>query len=104
MSTTTERELLENAAKAADLWDAKNECIDIPWNSLTNSADALELAVKLDISVMQSHAEQAVTVAYLDHRRHRREIEERYGSDPLAATRLAITRAAAKIQLAKGGV
>jgi len=86
----TDHELLEAAAKAAGIlvsWDAYagdgEEDVLVTgdgyvWNPLTDDGDALRLAVKLGIADLGNF--------YDDD-----------GSDPYAATRLAITRAAAEI-------
>jgi Zn-finger protein len=94
----TDRELLELAAKAADieLWHEDvftkgltqkiSQSGILCWNPLTNDGDALRLAVKLRLT---PHIDgnltdcEDCTVAHLD--------------DPYAATRRAITRAAAEI-------
>lgn len=85
-----ERELLEYAAKAAGIevwfddngqpWIDGDKCV---WNPRTDSGQALELAVKL--SLLCDHDVQYAPVNVWE------------GEDPLAATRLAITRAAAEI-------
>lgn len=112
----TDHELLENAAKAAGLtidafcmdggawvyvtWSPLNGDGEHPifkWNPLANDGDALRLAVTLSISVSYDRLDQGV-----DERRvfavHARGVElEHLGEDRYAATRLAITRAAAAI-------
>jgi hypothetical protein len=99
----TDKELLELAAKAAGV-----ECKKTPigfylldedrnWNPLTDDGDALRLAVKLDIhirpydtSVFADHEiHGAVYNIFEDYRNHK--------NDKHAATRRAITRAAAEI-------
>jgi hypothetical protein len=97
----TDRKLLELAAKAAGYkWDWFGNkfhiAIEHPmwttWNPLTDDADALRLAVKLRMNVF--HA--GIRVFALDEEG---DIEEAEGHelDPYAATRRAITRAAAAI-------
>jgi hypothetical protein len=98
----TEKELLEMAAKAADVVAYKredgslvaygNEFTGGIWNPLTDDGDALRLAVKLRMNVF--HA--GIRVFALDEEG---DIEEAEGHelDPYAATRRAITRAAAEI-------
>ena len=97
----TDRELLELAAKAAgmtldNLGDrvVRREPDGQPvyWNPLTDDGDALRLAVKLRMNVF--HA--GIRVFALDEEG---DIEEAEGHelDPYAATRRAITRAAAEI-------
>jgi hypothetical protein len=99
----TDREILELAAKAAGLrlfiWGAKgaeNYCIKNAdgspgdrWNPLTDDGDALRLAVRLSLDI---HVDSNLTeVIYLDA------TTEAHLNDPYAATRRAITRAAAEI-------
>ena len=86
---TTDRELLELAAKAAGMNYAHELCgyysdpefnEVVQWNPLTDDGDALRLAVKLwlldEVSVMNAQYES---------------------DDPYAATRRAIVRAAAEL-------
>jgi hypothetical protein len=68
------------------------------WNPLTEDGDALRLAVKLRLHV--DHATQDVAVWVIDGT-GARDFEERNDSDPYAATRRAIVRAAAAIGEAK---
>mgnify|MGYP006337615661 FL=1 len=115
----TDREMLELAARAAGL----KEFTEIngrfavrtrftgmqdwsPWNPLTDDGDALRLAVKLGLHVMQypiydepKHSAIAKKSARLldDTCVDMCVGIEVYGSDPYAATRRAITRAAAEI-------
>ncbi len=106
----TDRELLELAAKAAGMpasmwwWVDGVLCkagdVHTPWNPLTDDGDALRLAVKLQMMIdfikdgvwferyKQNHV---VAVGYGES--HYESIEH----DPYAATRRAITRAAAEI-------
>lgn len=105
------RELLEKAAKAAGLIVQKNtEVVNADdrfigikvrdterdkyrlWNPLTDDGDAFRLAVKLRISVMQPDPADRGNVLALYSRDG---TSEPRGSDPYAATRLAIIRAAA---------
>lgn len=106
-----DRELLELAAKAAgidvrwgDGWQSGTMFRSLPrpnsplvtnvaWNPLTDDGDALRLAVKLGLylniystSMHQTFAGTGVHIA-----------EEPHGTDPYAATRRAIVRAAAEI-------
>ena len=104
----TDRELLKLAAKAAGIeyteWHQKpaqiinygNHLRETKfWNPLTDDGDALRLAVKLgidpewggfDVEVCREHS-GARNFCYV----------EPHGSDPYAATRRAIVRAAAEI-------
>lgn len=109
----TDRELLELAAKATrDFYTHPDNKIPdgFPvifyldgkqWNPLTDDGDALRLAVKLDLAVMPypvfESPKHSVVVSQrnLDHSRF--EVVELYNSDPYAATRRAIVRAAAEI-------
>lgn len=104
----TDRELLELAAKAAGLWDAANNCIDIPWNPLTNDGDALRLAVELEIDISLYAEKGGCVYAQSKHLlgfgtdgnpsyQAHEYMKEAYGSDKTAATRRAIVRAAAEI-------
>jgi hypothetical protein len=103
----TDKELLKLAAKAAGLrlfiWGAKgaeNYCIKNAdgspgdrWNPLTDDGDALRLAVKLKIDV--KHYDDYV-VGWFDGG-YIGTGKIMYEGDPYAATRRAITRAAAEI-------
>jgi hypothetical protein len=99
----TDRELLECAAKAAGiegefkdhggvLWLSRND-FGSPWNPITDDGDALRLAVKLGMTIEQ-WSEGHV---YVGHRHPGNFEHEKHGTDPLAATRRAIVRAAAEI-------
>jgi hypothetical protein len=82
----TDKELLELAAKAA--WDAMdNQMIESGWNPLTDDGDALRLAVKLNLFNTRSKGYEWPDA----------ELFARHEDDPYAATRRAITRAAAEI-------
>ncbi len=111
-----DRELLELAAKAAGVpayWSDDGSIqqrpifvvkaggamgtmpYECPWNPLTDDADALRLAVKLNlgISIPVHETIRADVVCFRDSSVSARE----YGKDPYAATRRAIVRAAAEI-------
>jgi hypothetical protein len=101
----TDREMLEFAAKAAGLrvvavagdrglwvWDREDE-----WNPRDDDGDALRLAVRIGMRdyfgiEVQKGCTQCSAFEPWEHC----EFEE-HGTDPYAATRLAITRAAAEI-------
>ena len=96
----TDRELLELAAKAAQImvnpWHEKYGLLlsdfDFePWNPLTDDGDALRLAVKLLFEIDFGLGSIAI--------RHSTGIKiiEAYNDDPYAATRRAIVLAAAEI-------
>jgi hypothetical protein len=111
----TDRELIELAARAAGLnaeIDASETCYvyetgwqisRTAWSPLASDADAFRLAVRLGIDV--------VTYPFFEKEKHsvvaertyemfkgsKIEFLQDYGDDPLAATRRAITRAAAEI-------
>jgi hypothetical protein len=95
----TDRELLELAAKAAGIeinW-FKWERLTGQWNPLTDDGDALRLAVGLDI-----HIRPYDTSVFADHETHGGvynifEDYRNHKNDKHAATRRAITRAAAEI-------
>jgi hypothetical protein len=97
----TDKELLKDAAKAAgfEVVFYGNECVgvgisdckrDWPWNPLTDDGDALRLAVKLKIDVF---GDFDFRVCEWDDG----VVTEESHNDPYAATRRAITRAAAAI-------
>ena len=112
----TDRELLELAAKAAGYPPEWHGSIKIEtangtrkWSPLEDDGDALRMAVKLGLSIapypifgINQQDKHSVLV-----KRHTKgdllrapnntESIERYGDDPYAATRRAITRAAAEI-------
>lgn len=108
---STDRELLELAAKAAGIqldscgedggwyWpDGKNgAAMPAPWNPLGVDGDALRLAVKLKIEV----APEVFSKSRVDARSPRGkwlwEMYEDHGNDGQKAARYAIVRAAAKI-------
>jgi len=107
----TDRELLELAAKAAGItisaWKpngwalvkfhgGEQSCMVSPWNSLENDGDALRLAVKIGIGV-EAHPEWIYTRARYPGKESWEDYLEPHNSDPYAATRRAITRAAAAI-------
>ena len=89
----TDRELLEAAAKVAGIEPARLDLHGMHanhWNPLEDDGDALRLAVKLRLVVdVGTHA------AHVFHEGPG-EVEA-HGADPNAATRRAITRAAAYI-------
>jgi len=99
---TTNQELLELAAKAANLpnWYSKNGVIYysynpdagyVVWYPLTDDGDALRLAVKLGMCVTVFKASRPLGAMANTH------FEEFNGSDHYTATRRAIVRAAAEI-------
>ena len=103
----TDRELLQKAAKAAgytidgdcDRTDVRdNGGAPLRWNPLEDDGDALRLVVALGI-----HLQFAMdfAVAYAGSV-HAKQFTERNGSDPGAATRRAIVRAAAEMARAAG--
>lgn len=106
----TDRELLELAAKAAGYEYRWDRAVGIArarpvgsgpafpaWTPLTDDGDALRLAVTLGIDVQQ-FTESRMVEAW---KHPNQACGEDYGSDPFAATRRAITRAAAQIGNAK---
>jgi hypothetical protein len=104
----TDRELLELAAKAAGMEGCAVDCDDrlvflqdgkpssLEWNPLHNDGDALRLAVRLNIGVMSAEY-TGRTCAWLYCKSRDGEFFEPHGTDVYAATRRAITRAAAEI-------
>ena len=112
MTTHTDRELLELAAKAAGIQidysrfnggGTKNNGFDLAgnavldwhnyktWNPLTDDGDALRLAVKLKMSVTVFDDAVGIGLRKVDY------CEYDITPDPCAATRRAIVRAAAEI-------
>ena len=98
----SDRELLEFAAKAAgiDVRWYQGDCLRVAdkcngfagkWNPLTDDGDALRLMVKLDIVPRLINS---VAFAWKDGIC---DTQELVASDPYAATRRAIVRAAAEI-------
>jgi hypothetical protein len=91
----SDKELLEMAAKAAGMsGQYPFEGDTVTWNPLTDDGDALRLAVKLDmgIEVLLSVGETRAGDGHCETI-----VCEQHGSDPCAATRRAIVRAAAEI-------
>lgn len=98
-----DRELLELAAKAAGVdkyvWSPVAQQHDddwagstpIVWNPLADDGDALRLAVKLRIDII--HYQSGVLAELIGND----DCHEENGTDPSAATRRAIVRAAAEI-------
>ena len=108
----TDRELLELAAKAAGLnvhwgsaWQADIMFREIPrpsiplvanveWNPLADDGDALRLSVELRIDIRINDYD---TLCYGPIITTHGSAAETHGTDPCAATRRAIVRAAAEI-------
>ena len=92
----SDRELLELAAKAAGIVYANgwNLATNEPWCPHEDGGDALRLAVKLGLTVAQLMSNREVLVNDYDETVL---IGEFHEADPDAATRRAITRAAAEI-------
>jgi hypothetical protein len=99
----TDREELEFAAKAAGLLEMAVGDKDIQryllrWNPLTDDGDALRLAVRLNLQVEpDSFNGDTIVVGNLAPGRPLKCATEPHKDDPQAATRRAITRAAAEI-------
>jgi hypothetical protein len=105
MTTSTDKELLELAAKAAGIsgeWGEAYKSIHVDtsplrnfvlWNPLTDDGDALRLAVKLDLSIFFSrkHIDVSMEAHGLG------EICETFTTFKEVATRRAIVIAAAEI-------
>ena len=98
----TDREMLELAAKAAgigiwwDFIDGEDVCTKDgggDWNPLDNDGAALQLAIKLGMSIhiIARHTISEVFLKGVDW------VNEPHNGDPYAATRHAIVRAAAEI-------
>ena len=102
---TADRELLELAARAAghaiDQIDAMHDPEDWAcWNPLEDDGDALRLAVKLGLSIIQQRTlrgPEPVAAACGFGGEDFRLTSTDYNGDPFAATRRAIVLAAAEI-------
>jgi hypothetical protein len=111
----TEKELLELAAKAADIVVVRSRLDDPmnqdflvenshrnehqasgPWNPLTDDGDALRLAVKLNID-LTFYPNPQIAEPWVEAATENDASDELLQPDPYAATRRAITRAAAEI-------
>jgi len=114
----SDRELLELAAKAAGmetLWDQSRGVLRarLPdsgmafphWNPLKDDRDALRLAVRLGLTVDAADetpdGDIYTPATRADDANGRMLLIEAHGTDPYAATRRAIVRAAAAIGTAK---
>lgn len=105
----TDRELLELAARAAGYRVVSSRefgglNVDIGggntivnWNPLADSGAALQLAVALGIDVVQHNDASEGRLEVLAWTKKAQMFDEPYGSNPQAATRRAIVRAAAAI-------
>ena len=107
----TDREMLELAAKAAGIeFNNKRSptgnvalyCATAGWwNPLTSDADALRLAVKLGLTIDTADGtpdgDIDTPATRVDSGNGRMLLIEVHGTDPYAATRRAIVRAAAEI-------
>lgn len=108
---TADRELLELAAKAAGYSEfrideagearvRKPGGFSAPWNPLEDDGDALRLAVKLGLSIIQQRTlrgPEPVAASCGFGGEDFRLTSTDYNGDPFAATRRAIVRAAAEI-------
>ena len=104
-----DRELLEQAAKAAGIEkDVMSGLYRVPplpdgslisktggWNPLTDDGDALRLAVKLNLSA--DFFDDEICVGYTPNDNECEQVSEPVSTDPYAATRRAIVKAAAEI-------
>ena len=97
-----DRELLELAAKAADV-ELKYDSFGLSansdreynyWNPLIDDSDALRLAVKLGLQMYIFLADDDIGIS---NTQVNRRFTEHHTNDPYAATRRAIVRAAAAI-------
>ena len=96
----TDRKLLELAAKAWGLEEAKMRIEFNQWNPLNDDGDALRLAVQLRLRVFAPTTDTDVAIASCGDVRttgHVHKYSEDEYTDPYAATRRAIVRAAAEI-------
>ncbi len=97
-----DNELLELAAKATgiDYPSGIDSRFAPSWNPLTSDGDALRLAVKLNLQIHPCDDECWIGDPAADLEKP--SICEQNNSDPYAATRRAIVRAAAEIGKVKG--
>jgi hypothetical protein len=100
----SDRELIELAAKAAGYEPQGMEQglmylfgVQDGWNPLTDDGDALRLAVKIKRMPELIRDGSGVFCGYESSKRYHSPIIERFGNDPMAATRRAIVRAAAEV-------
>lgn len=114
---TTDKELLEAAARAAGIhvWRGRLQpdllfrnaqsgdgvVTGVEWNPLTDDGDALRLAVKLNLEFCRGLRGPKVEIAVLAMHGDIC-VAEFLGDDPHAATRRTIVRAAASIGQAQG--
>ena len=117
----TDRELLELAAKAAGMeinreWQAARDLVSNPdkaslwiingssgWNPLRNDGDALRLAVELQLGISVPPVVDGRVEVVTFYGPIISIVEQPINDDRQSATRRAITRAAAAIQLSKEG-
>lgn len=100
----TDKELLELAAKAAGMTEkwtkdgiyVREQFCEVPWNPLKDDGDALRLAAKLNIDLTFYPCPQ-IAEPWVEAATENNASDELLQSDPYAATRRAITRAAAEI-------
>ena len=92
----TDRQLLELAAKACGLQEAKQRIEFNQWNPLEDDGDALRLAVRLNIQVTPGTYNKDEFTAFKAAGGEAHEFRS-YQQDEFASTRRAITRAAAEI-------
>lgn len=126
MAEMTDRELLELAARAAGIeltWEnGRPQYVEMfrghlpnyyDWNALTDDGDALRLAVKLGLAIHHDDS-AAVRVGWATNQHvpftrdgcgpwYWKEWLRDNDGDPCAATRRAITRAAAEIERSRNG-
>lgn len=101
---STDRELLELAAKAAGIdgffvdagLNAGSNAFPKVWNPLIDDGDALRLAVKLEIFTGRFY-DCIVPACFASWNNRQRSLWEPADEDPYAATRRAIVRAASAI-------
>lgn len=91
-----DRELLELAAKAVGVSGVNyyRDRKDWAWNPLDDDGAALRLAISLNLQMYFFTPTDGIGVAYTEVARG---TKERHGTDPYAATRRAIVRAAAEL-------
>lgn len=92
MTDTTDREMLELAAKAAGYWNYTYNCYEGPmsWNPRDDDGDALRLAVDLKIELMVT--DQCANACF-----NMVVYSEPLGNDARKAARRAVVRVAVEI-------
>lgn len=98
---TTNKQMIQYAAKAAGYWNKEFDCYEGPFNfdPLTDSGDALRLAVALRLDIEHSHPAETTRWVMVRPQEKSTGVVEKFEdeSSRLSATRRAIVRVAAGI-------